>query len=277
LRKFLITFTATAISVLTLPALAELGSDNPTDAQLLAERLTEAGSSGSGIFDVQVPGSGQTYKPAERVKRHKFGVVGPFMLSTGLKLSDLDNLVYPGTTAADKAKLLEGMVFFTMFHTPGEGGVPNANGVGPLNNQPACIGCHLNAAEAVKSKGLLQGQGCATAGGSCTNVSNVTQAARSTLTNLEFTSLNTATGGGNAPDHLDPLFNTGADRYRARQHRLLRSLGRARPHLQQWKHAASADGAAVRRLRAARAATRPRLCHQAAAADRLRCGAERQE
>jgi hypothetical protein len=36
------------------------------------------------------------------------------------------------------------MIFFTMFHTPGEGGAPNLNGVGPLNNQPACIGCHLN-------------------------------------------------------------------------------------------------------------------------------------
>jgi hypothetical protein len=51
------------------------------------------------------------------------------------------------------------MKFFTMFHTPGEGGAANLNGVGPINNQPACIGCHLNAAEAVKSKGLLQGQG----------------------------------------------------------------------------------------------------------------------
>jgi hypothetical protein len=47
-----------AIGVLASPAFAELGSDNPTDDQLLAERLTEAGTSGSGIFDIQVPGSG---------------------------------------------------------------------------------------------------------------------------------------------------------------------------------------------------------------------------
>jgi hypothetical protein len=140
-------------------------------------------------------------------------VVGPFTLSTGLQLQDLDNLVYPGTSVADKAKLLEGLVFFTMFHTPGEGGAPNLNGVGPLNNQPACIGCHLNAAEAAKSKGLLRGQGCTTPGSSCTNVSLVTRAARSTLTNFNSqtggSSLNTSTGGGNAPDHLDALTSTG--------------------------------------------------------------------
>jgi hypothetical protein len=197
------------VTVFALPALAELGSDNPTDDQLLAERLTEAGTSGSGIFDIQVPGSGQVYQPAGRVKRDKFGVVGPFTLSTGLRLQDLDNLVFPDASASDKAKLLEGMVFFTMFHTPGEGGAPNLNGVGPLNNQPACIGCHLNAAEAVKSKGLLRGEGCTTPGGICTNQSNVTRAARSSLTNFEVTSLNKGTGGGNAPDHLDAVFNTG--------------------------------------------------------------------
>jgi hypothetical protein len=131
------------------------------------------------------------------------------MLSGGLRLQDLDNLVYPSTSPSDKQSLLEGMVFFTMFHTPGEGGAPNANGVGPLNNQPACVGCHLNAAEAVKSRGLLRGQGCTTPGSSCTNVSDVTRAARSTLTNFEFTSLNPDTGGGRAPDNLDALNNTG--------------------------------------------------------------------
>ena len=181
---------STSIALCALPASAELGTNIPPDGTnnpptgLLGERLTEVGTSGSGIFDIQVPGSGQTYQPAGRVNRDQFGVVGPFTLSTGLQLQDLDNLVFPGTSATDKAKLLEGMVFFTMFHTPGEGGAPNANGVGPLNNQPACIGCHLNAAEALKSKGLLQGQGCTTPGSSCTNVSNVTRAARSTPTNF---------------------------------------------------------------------------------------------
>jgi len=210
MRKLSVVLAATAaIAVFTPQVWAELGSDNPTDDQLLAERLTEVGTSGSGIFDIQVPDPSQLYQPVGRVTRDKFGVVGPFTLSGGLRLQDLDNLVYPNTSADDKAKLLEGTVFFTMFHTPGEGGAPNLNGVGPLNNQAACIGCHLNAAEAVKSKGLLQGRGCATPGSSCTNVSNVTRAARSTLTNFEFTSLNEGTGGGNAPDNLDALFNTG--------------------------------------------------------------------
>jgi hypothetical protein len=121
----------------------------------------------------------------------------------------LSALVYPGASDADKGKLAEGMKFFTMFHTPGEDEAPNANGVGPLNNQPACIGCHLNAAEAVKSNGLLQGQGCQIPSVRCTNVSNVTRAARSTPTNFEFTSLNPQTGGGRAPDNLDARFNTG--------------------------------------------------------------------
>jgi hypothetical protein len=43
----------------------------------------------------------------------------------------------------------------------------------------------------------------------CSNVSNVTRAARSTLTNFEFTSLDPSTGGGRAPDNLDSLTNTG--------------------------------------------------------------------
>jgi hypothetical protein len=40
-------------------------------------------------------------------------------------------------------------------------------------------------------------------------VSNVTRAARSSLTNFEFTALNKKTGGGKAPDHLDAVFDTG--------------------------------------------------------------------
>ncbi len=91
-----------------------------------------------------------------------------------------------------------------MFHTA-------AQGLGPLNNQPACIGCHLNAAEAINSKGLLQGQDCLppNLNSTCSNVSNVTRAARSTPTNFEFTSLDPNTGGGRAPDNLDALTNTG--------------------------------------------------------------------
>src|SRR5260370_15762667 len=188
---------ATAIAILTFPALAELGSNNPDDARLLMQREQEAGSSGSGIFDIAVPAPNQLYQPARRVPRDKFGVVSSFM-PNGLKLEDLDALVYPGTTSADKAKLFEGMQIITMFHSAAEG-------LGPLNNQPACIGCHLNSAEAVKSKGLL-GPNCP-GGSPC--ASNVTRAARSTPTNFEFTSLDKNTGGGRAPDNLDALNNTG--------------------------------------------------------------------
>jgi hypothetical protein len=204
-RKLLAMLTAaTAIAILTSPALAELGTDTPSDDELKMQREMEAGSSGSGIFDIPLPGPNQSYEPARRVPRDKFGVVSSFM-PNGLKLQDLDALVYPGTSSADKAKLFEGMQFFTMFHKIGEGGGPTDEGVGPLNNQPACIGCHLNAAEAVKSKGLL-GPQCP---GGSTCASNVTRAARSTPTNFEFTSLDKNTGGGRAPDNLDALNNTG--------------------------------------------------------------------
>src|SRR5436305_9897125 len=142
-RKPIVMLTAaTAVSILTFPTLAELGSSNPDDPTLRAERETEAGSTGSGIFDIPVPDPSQTYQPAERVRRGKFGVVGPIMqngVPTGLQLQDLDALVYPSTSTEDKAKLFEGMKFFTMFHDAGEG-------LGPLNNQPACVGCHLTTA-----------------------------------------------------------------------------------------------------------------------------------
>lgn len=74
MRTFLCTLSISApIEFIAVSASAELGSANPTDAQLLAERSAEAGSSGSGIFDIQVPTSGQVYKPAGRVKRDGFG------------------------------------------------------------------------------------------------------------------------------------------------------------------------------------------------------------
>jgi Di-haem oxidoreductase, putative peroxidase len=231
MRTFAGIVAAAVVALFAGQALAELGSNNPPDDQLLTQRAQEGGCDtttspptcppnasnlfDSGTFDVAVPGSSQTYRPAQRVRRDKFGVVGPFMLSNGLQLKDLDNLVYPGTSASDEAQLLEGVVFFTMFHTPGQGGAPNENGVGPINNQPACIGCHLNAADAVASKGLLRGLPCvppnapASTSSTCSNVSNVTRAARSTPTNFEFTSLNPATGGGVAPDNLDAISNTG--------------------------------------------------------------------
>ena len=221
MRKLPVILTAAAtVALFALRALAELGSNNPTDATLLTQREAEAGCdtsttpptcpSGmanvfdSGSFDIASPPVETTFTPARRVRRDKFGAVGPFTLNNGLTENDLDNLVYPDATKPEKDKLLEGLQFFTMFHTA-------AQGLGPINNQPACIGCHLNAAEAINSKGLLRGQDCLppNLNSTCSNVSNVTRAARSTPTNFEFTSLDPNTGGGRAPDHLDALTNTG--------------------------------------------------------------------
>jgi hypothetical protein len=221
MRKLPVILTAAAaVAFVTLPASAELGSNNPTDAALLTQREVEAGCDtsatpptcpsgttnvfNSGTFDIASPPAGTTFTPVKRVRRDKFGVVGPFMLNNGLTEKDLDNLVYPDATKPEKDKLVEGLQFFTMFHTA-------AQGLGPINNQPACIGCHLNAAEAIKSKGLLRGQDClpSNSNSTCSNVSNVTRAARSTPTNFAFTSFDPNTGGGRAPDNLDVLTNTG--------------------------------------------------------------------
>ena len=218
MRKLSVILTAAAaVALSAFPASAELGSDNPTDATLLTQREMEAGCDtsttpptcpsnvfNSGTFDIASPPAGTTFIPVKRVPRDKFGVVGPFTLNNGLTENDLDNIVYPDATKTEKDQLVEGLQFFTTFHTA-------AQGLGPINNQPACIGCHLNAAEAVKSKGLLHGRDCLppNLNSTCSNVWNVTRAARSTPTNFEFTSLDPNTGGGRAPDNLDALTNTG--------------------------------------------------------------------
>ena len=153
---------AAAVAFFTLPASAELGSDNPTDATLLKQREVEAGCDASitpptcpsgtanvfnsGTFDIASPPAGTTFTPAKRVRRDKFGVVGPFTLNNGLTEKDLDNLVYPDATQPEKDQLVEGLQFFTMFHTA-------AQGLGPTNNHPACIGCHLNAAKRSTARG----------------------------------------------------------------------------------------------------------------------------
>jgi hypothetical protein len=133
-------------------------------------------------------------KPAKRVPRDKYGVVGTLPLT----LSDLDALVFPGSTPSEKNALLEGLTFFTTAH-------PAAEGAGAMANQPFCQGCHQNAAEAVISSGLL-GPKCLL-GSDCS--SPAARAARSTPTNFEVTSLDPATGGGLAPDNINAIFNTG--------------------------------------------------------------------
>ena len=143
--------------------MAELGSGNPTDAQLIAIRLTEVGGvtpvNPSGIFDIPVPPAGTQFRPAQRVPRDKFGEVGPFPL----QLSDLNALVYPDTTLAERQQMLEGMSLFTLAHTAAEG-------AGPMANQPFCLGCHQSSAESLPHEGLVSGGECAVAGSTCTSI-----------------------------------------------------------------------------------------------------------
>lgn len=96
-----------AIGTLALPVRAELGSDVPSDAQLLTQRVQEGGSSGSGIFDIPVPPPGTVLRPVERVSREQFGVVGPFPLT----LQDLPALIFPNATSDESQELLEGLTF----------------------------------------------------------------------------------------------------------------------------------------------------------------------
>lgn len=185
----------TALSILTLPVYAELGSDVPNDLQLLTERAQEGGPTGSGIFDIAVPPSETVLRPVTRVPRESFGVVGPFPL----QLQDLRALVFPDTTLDERKQVLEGLTFFTTPHTAIEG-------LGPMNNQAFCLGCHLNTAEAVSSPGLLSPKFCIR-GSTC--ASNAARAGRSTPTNFQFTSLDPVTGGGRPADNLDAINNTG--------------------------------------------------------------------
>ena len=92
----------TALNIFTLPVYAELGSGVPSDAQLLTERAQEAGSAGSGIFDIAVPPAGTVLRPVRRVPREKFGVVGPFPL----QLQDLRSLLFPDATLEERQRCL---------------------------------------------------------------------------------------------------------------------------------------------------------------------------
>jgi hypothetical protein len=116
------------------------------------------------------------------VPRNKFGIVGAFPLT----LEDLDGLVYPDATDQERQAMLEGMKFFTTAHTAAEG-------LGPIDNQPFCLGCHMSTAEAISSPGLVSPSACVS-GSTC--VSLVSRASRTTPTNFKFTSFDPQTGGG---------------------------------------------------------------------------------
>jgi Di-haem oxidoreductase, putative peroxidase len=187
MRKVLI---AMAICLSIGVLMAELGSNVPSDNTLLMQRAQEGGSAGAGVFDIAVPPAGTPMQPVQRVPRDKFGIVGPFPLT----LQDLDALVYPSATTEERQAMLEGMMFFTTAHTADQG-------LGPMDNQPFCLGCHMSSADAISSPGIVSPSSCVP-GSTC--VSLVSRAARSTPTNFKFTSLDPATGGGRPAGTLLP-------------------------------------------------------------------------
>jgi len=133
-RLYSVLLTAgTLTALLASPALAQLGTNTPPndDATLKMQRETEAGTSGSGIFDIPLPDPNQLYQPASRVPRDKFGVVSSFM-PNGLKLQDLDALVYPGTTDGVKGLLAQQLVHRVDRRATGD---PLADHAASLNRQ----------------------------------------------------------------------------------------------------------------------------------------------
>jgi hypothetical protein len=127
--------------------------------------------------------------PVERVARERYGVVGAIPLSE----KDLNPLVYPSATAAERAVVLEGLTFFTTPHIESEGNGPSAN-------QRFCLGCHTNSADVLSRERNVQ---------LAPTISPASRAARSSTTNFSFTSFDGATGGGRAPDNVDAINNTG--------------------------------------------------------------------
>lgn len=130
------------------------------------------------------PTDASQLRPVGRVPRGQFGEVGAAPLTAGA----IPAFGFPGLDDEEKASLMEGMTFFTTEHTAAEG-------LGPVNNQKRCMGCHMSADEAVP--GVIQ------------TSSHVARAARSGPTNLRFTSYDPSTGGGRPADNLDSVNNTG--------------------------------------------------------------------
>jgi CxxC motif-containing protein (DUF1111 family) len=125
-------------------------------------------------------------RPVERVPRAEFGAVGPHPLTAG----DVHAFIYPSADDAERASLMEGLTFFTTVHTAAEG-------LGPVNNQTYCLGCHKNAEEAAPGMGLFD------------KSSQVARAARATPTNFAVTSYDPTTGGGRPADDLDAVNGAG--------------------------------------------------------------------
>jgi hypothetical protein len=193
--KLSVSVAAAAIALVASQASAQLGSGIPADSVLQMQRTEERQGGASGIFDVAAPSAATVIKPAGRVPRDRFGVVG----AEPLTMSDLDALVFPGTTDSEKTVMVEGLFFFSNeLDFAGTPGFTGLHGIGPMNNQPYCQGCHHSTGGAA-DPGLL--------GPTCPNGSfcfaPIARGARSQPTNFEFTSLDPATGGGHAPNEVD--------------------------------------------------------------------------
>jgi CxxC motif-containing protein (DUF1111 family) len=156
---------------------------------MIAPSLRAQTAGTSDLSPVAAPTDPARLAPVERISRSQFGAVGAFPLTA----DDLSALLYPSTTADERQAVMEGLTFFTTPHTAAEG-------LGPIANQPFCLGCHMNSAEAVREPGHRQ---------LVTSVSQVSRAARATPTNFDFVGFNAATGGGRPADFLDGLTNTG--------------------------------------------------------------------
>jgi hypothetical protein len=142
------------------------------------------------LSPISQPPDPSKLRPAERIPRKEFGVVGAFPLTK----SDLNALVYPSASGDERAAALAGLTFFTTPHTAEEG-------AGPIANQPMCLGCHMNSNEVFRvdknGNRLLA------------SVSQVSRASRATPTNFDFVGFNPATGGGRPADNLNAFTNTG--------------------------------------------------------------------
>jgi CxxC motif-containing protein (DUF1111 family) len=148
------------------------------------------------IAEATEPSNPAQLKPVDRVPRDQFGQVpeGQFVDAHG-NLTNLAarSLFFPSLNEAERKAIAEGTAFFTTPHTVEEG-------LGPVNNQVNCLGCHLNSSETPPEGELV------------TNDTQVSRAARATPSNFNFiaegldSDFNT---GGRAADNIDAIDDTG--------------------------------------------------------------------
>ena len=108
-------------SLFSGPGLAQLGTDRPQNEDTTLN-INGRWRPDVGIGDLRRPVGRPTpvvptgeARPARQVRRRR-----PVFVD-GLSPPDLDALVFPGTSPGEKNQLSEGLTFFTLVHTPGEG------------------------------------------------------------------------------------------------------------------------------------------------------------